>query len=219
MDYILNLITRYPALECVKDDVKLAVDSLYERVVRDEAKILICGNGGSAADAGHIAGELNKGFLKKRAIVGTGSNARQTEDCLRMQKVPPEIRDALQSRLQYGIPALSLCEMSAALSATINDNGADFMYAQLVQSLGHEGDFFIGISTSGNAKNVLYAAWTAYSKNLTTIALTGKDGGALARMCDIAIKVPETETYKIQELHLPVYHAICAELEERIFSR
>ncbi|MDR0539710.1 MAG: SIS domain-containing protein [Spirochaetaceae bacterium] len=212
MDHILNLITRYPALECVQKEITQAVCEMHDSLSRPPLKkILICGNGGSAADAGHIAGELNKGFLKKRPVTKAWGGLQ------RLEKVPPDIRDALLSRLQHGIPAISLCEMSAALSATINDNGAGFMYAQLVQSLGNAGDFFIGISTSGNAKNVLYAAWTACSKDLKTIALTGKDGGSLARMCDIAIRVPETETYKIQELHLPVYHALCAELEERFF--
>jgi D-sedoheptulose 7-phosphate isomerase len=214
MDHILNLITRYPALECIHHQVTRAV-GILENCYRKNGKLLVCGNGGSAADADHIAGELNKGFVKKRAL---DMSARK-----RFDFAPEPARTALLERLQRGLPAIPLTGMNAALSAVINDNGAEFMYAQMVHALCKEGDVFLGISTSGSAKNVVYACITAKAFGLSTIALsgggTGKDaGGALAQICDVSICVPETETYKIQEYHVPVYHAICLELEERFFN-
>ena len=202
MNYVLDTIKRYPILEGCKDDILAAVDAI-SKMHQNGKKLLLCGNGGSAADCEHISGEFLKGFLKKRPY----------------EKGELDLDDDILSKLQKGIPAIPLTSLSASLSAFNNDVDPDLNYAQLVQALGSAGDVFLGISTSGNAKNVSLAAKCAKAKGLITIGLTGEKGGLLKDICDICIKVPETETYKIQELHLPVYHAICAQVEENFFER
>ncbi len=202
MDYILDTVKRYPVLEGCKDDIQAAVDAIVN-MYKSGSKLLLCGNGGSAADSEHISGELLKGFLKKRPY----------------SQGELELDDEILSKLQKGISAIPLTSLSAFLTAFNNDVDPDLNYAQLVQALGRMGDVFMGISTSGNAKNVAYAAKTANAVGMLTIGLTGEKGGLLKEICDITIRVPENETYKIQELHLPVYHAICAQVEEEIFER
>lgn len=165
--------------------------------------LLLCGNCGSAADCEHISGELLKGFLLKRPLTDKEKN-----------RLPAEIAD----KLQGGIKAIPLTSLTALGTAFANDVDADLVYAQLVSVFGGENDVFLGISTSGNAKNVCAAAKVAKAKGMKTLSLTGIGGGRLGSICDLAIKVPENETYKIQELHLPVYHAVCAEVEEIIFG-
>lgn len=201
MKYVNELIERYPALAAVKEplaDAILAVD----RMALTGRKLLLCGNGGSAADCEHISGELLKGFLKKRPY-------KESE--------LPGLDPAVKDKLQKSIPAIPLTSLSASLTAFANDVDPALSYAQLVQALGQKGDVLIGLSTSGNAKNVCFAAETARALGMTVIALTGAGGGRLATLADIAIRVPETETFKIQELHLPVYHALCAQCEEDLF--
>jgi D-sedoheptulose 7-phosphate isomerase len=170
---------------------------------------LIAGNGGSASDAEHIAGELMKTFAKKREL--PGSFIRD------ITSVDEEISQYLIPRLQPGLPAIALSGHASLNTACINDIDGNITFAQQVYGYGKEGDVFLGISTSGNSKNVLYAAAVARAKKLKIIALTGAGGGILKRFADVCIRVPETETYKIQELHLPVYHLLCMMLEDHFF--
>ena len=190
-------------MRCCEQAIRDAIDAITE-MYANGAKLLLCGNGGSAADCSHIAGELLKGFLLKRPI--------------------PELDNAVSAdfpqckSLQRGICAISLPDQGAVLSAYANDEDADMVYAQLVYAMHGEGDLFLGLSTSGNSANVLLAARCAKNLGLKTIAMTGQHGGKLASVCDIVIAVPATETYLVQEYHLPVYHAICAQAEEILFG-
>lgn len=202
MNYVEDTVKRYPVLEACADDIQAAVQMISDMYERG-SKLLLCGNGGSCSDCEHISGEFLKGFLKKRPYA---------ENEL-------DLESEILQKLQKGIPAIPLTSLTASLSAFNNDVDPNLSYAQLVQALGSLGDVFLGISTSGNAKNVAFAAKTAKAKGLFTIGLTGEKGGLLKDICDICIKVPENETYKIQELHLPVYHAICAQVEENFFER
>lgn len=196
MNYVEDLVKRYPELSGCADSVRKVIDAIVD-CHKNGGKILLCGNGGSAADCEHISGELLKGFLKKRPYPDGD----------------PDFCD-----LQQGIAAIPLTSLSASLSAFANDVDPDQCYAQLTGALGKCGDVFVGISTSGNAKNVAAAARVAKKLGLKTVALTGEGGGALYDICDMTVRVPERETYKIQELHLPVYHAICAQVEEDIYG-
>ncbi len=202
MNYITDTLNRYPTLSVCEKNIIAAVDAICT-MYKNGNKLLLCGNGGSAADCEHISGEFLKGFMKKRPYDENELNLE--EDIL--------------TKLQKGIPAIPLTSLTASLSAFANDVDPMLCYAQLVGALGKENDVFLGISTSGNAKNVALAAKTAKALGIKTIALTGKNGGHLKDICDIVIIVPEDETYKIQELHLPVYHAICAQVEENLFIK
>ena len=173
-------------------------------------KLLVCGNGGSCSDAEHIVGELMKGFLKKRPI--------PAEKKAKMLELVPELADVGIDVLQQGLPAIALNSGAALTTAFANDCDPDLIYAQQVLGFGRRGDVFLGISTSGNAENVYAAAAVAKSLGLVTVALSGKTGGRLKEICDISIVVDEDETYMIQELHLPVYHALCATVEEHFFK-
>ena len=215
MDHILNLVTRFPALAGIQDSITEAF-CVMRNSFASGGKMLICGNGGSAADSGHIAGELLKGFIKQRSLPPEDGE-RLAAAAAGLGEKAATAAAALQAKLQRGLPAVSLCDMGAPLSAVINDTGAEFMYAQLVYALGKSGDVLLAISTSGRSKNVVYAALAARAFGLKTIALSGRTGGELAKICDVAIIVPEDETYKIQEYHLPVYHALCLALEEHFF--
>ena len=172
-------------------------------------KLLLCGNGGSAADCDHIAGELCKAFLKKRPIPASR--------CREMAALCPEVAPLLD-RLEDALPAIPLAAMTALLTAYGNDCEAELSFAQAVLSLGKPGDVLLAISTSGNSKNILAAAKVARAIGMQVIALTGKGGGALAALSDITIAVPEGETYRVQELHLPIYHYLCAKIEEHFFG-
>jgi D-sedoheptulose 7-phosphate isomerase len=208
MDYLQQLITRYKILETIKGSINSAFNLLVESY-KSGGKLLIAGNGGSAADSEHIVGELMKNFVKKRPL--------SPEFIAMVKKTSPEYSDYLISNLQPGLPAISLTGHPGLSSACINDTDAYITFAQQIVVLGKPGDVFLGISTSGNAKNVNYALLTAKAKGLKTIGLTGGSGGLLAKNADIAIIAPESETYKIQELHLPIYHALCLMLEEYFF--
>lgn len=199
MKHIDELIIRYPALKDCKSAITDATCAIVE-MHRNNGKLLLCGNGGSASDCEHISGELLKGFLLKR----------HTEIFLKDGTV--------QKSLQGGIASIPLPGFTTLVSAFSNDVDPSLVYAQLTYALGREKDVLLGISTSGNALNVVSAAKVASAMNMKTIGLTGKSGGKLKDLCDICICVPETETFKIQEYHLPVYHAICAQCEEEIFK-
>jgi D-sedoheptulose 7-phosphate isomerase len=179
------------------------------RVFESGGKILVAGNGGSAADCEHIVGELMKSFVKKRTLPAAYVAA--------LEKINPEIAQYLGPRIQPGLPAIALTGHTSLSSATLNDIDGNIVYAQQLYGYGKNGDLFIGISTSGNAKNVVYAAAAAKAKGINVIALSGGSGGELVRYADVSIIVPETETYKIQELHLPIYHTLCLMTEDHFF--
>lgn len=194
-----ELFKRYPALSECKADIIAARDLIID-TYRNKKKILVCGNGGSAADSEHIVGELMKGFMKKRSIND--------------KRIPERIRNNLQGAL----PAISLPSQTAVLSAFINDVSPDMMYAQLVYGYADENDLVMGISTSGNSKNIVNAIETAIAVGAKTLSLTGSRQSKLSEISTVTIRVPETETYKVQEYHLPVYHYLCAEAEQYFFS-
>ena len=204
-----DLLIRYPILAEIKDTIQEATDeiiSCYEK----GGKLMLCGNGGSAADCEHIVGELMKGFLKHRAV----SDAKRQE----MKANAPYLDDEIVSKLQCGLPAVSLPSMMALNTAFCNDVDPELIYAQPLMALAHKGDILIAISTSGNSKNVCVAAEVAKALGCKVIALTGNSGGKLKDISDICLCVGESETYKIQELHLPLYHYICAEVENHFFA-
>ena len=209
-DIIKNLIERYPVLEDFSRDIIRAYDVLCAAFSAGN-KLLIAGNGGSCADADHISGELMKGFVLKRQLTEDEKSA--------FYMVGTEGAD-IASHLQRGLPAIALSSGGALGTAFANDipNGAEYVFAQQVFVLGKRGDIFLGISTSGNSKNIINAAITAKAFGLSVISLTGKDGGRLAGIADVAIKAPESECYKVQELHLPIYHALCLMLEDKFFG-
>lgn len=203
-----ELIERYPCLASCTDDIGAAEKMLIE-CYSAGGKLLVCGNGGSSADADHIVGELMKGFKKPRRL--------SDEKKAHMKKVCPEISDSTLSLLQMGLPAISLSSATALNTAFSNDESAELVFAQSVFALGKAGDVLIAISTSGNSHNVVEAVKCAKAIGMKTVGLTGIGGGELKKLCDVCITVPERETYKVQELHLPVYHYICARLEEYFF--
>lgn len=196
-----RLFERYPELAGLKESIIDAYNALY-RTYKAGGKLLICGNGGSASDSEHIVGELMKGFYKKRAL-----------------------NDAMLAKLGQGseylqgtLTAIALTGHTALSTAFANDVDPEMVFAQQVYGYGRKGDVFLGISTSGNSRNVVNAAKVAKALNLTVIALTGPKGGELAKICDVLINVPGETTGDIQEHHLPVYHALCAMLEEKFFG-
>ncbi len=203
------LIQRYPQLEDCKNDILLAFELLKECYSNDN-KLLVCGNGGSAADAEHIVGELMKGFKKQRKI--TPNKSRELID------IHAEMGKILAENLQGALSAIALDGHMALSTAYMNDCEPLLCFAQQVNGYGCCGDVLLGISTSGNSKNVLYAAITARARGLKVIGLTGFKESKLSNLADVCIRVPETETYMIQELHLPVYHCLCLMLEEEFFG-
>lgn len=204
--YIDELAERYPELASLKSNIKEATDIIVECYNRG-GKVLICGNGGSAADAEHISGELLKGFVLKRTPDG--------EELKRLEDVLGD--DA--KKLQRGIPAIPLTSLTSVLSAFANDVDPVLVYAQLVYALGKASDVLVCLSTSGNSKNVVEAARTAAALGISTVALTGESESKLSEICDVTINAPEHETFKVQEYHLPIYHAICAEVERILFDK
>ena len=204
-----ELINRYPKLCVCEKAINDAMDMLVSCFVGG-GKLLLCGNGGSCADCEHIAGELMKGFLNKRHL-SDDKKAKMLAEC-------PEITEETLDKLQGGLPAISLPSFTALNTAFANDVDASLVYAQGVYALGRRGDVLIAISTSGNSQSVVEAARVAKAIGVKVIALTGLGGGALGKIADVSICVPETETYKIQELHLPVYHYLCAKAEEHFFD-
>jgi D-sedoheptulose 7-phosphate isomerase len=210
MNRILEeLMQRCPALEVCREDIQKAFELICESYAAG-GKLMACGNGGSCSDSAHIVGELMKGFLKKRPIKESLKK--------RMLEQYPSLNAELLDKLQCGLPALSLCSLTALNSAVCNDIDPDLIYAQSVFGLGNKGDILICISTSGNAKNVCAAAEIAKASGIHVIGLTGSAGGKLKEIADICICAPEMETYKIQELHLPIYHYLCATVEAYFFD-
>lgn len=209
MKYIDQLIERYPSLEICKQDIEKAAQILINSYEKD-GKLLIAGNGGSCADSDHITGELLKSFCKKR--IPDSKLIKQ------IKKVDEESGEYLENRLQGSLPAIALTNNTALMTASLNDVDGNAMFAQQVNGYGKKGDVFLGISTSGNSKDIIYATAVAKAKGLYTIALTGKDGGKLAKISDVSIIVPQNETFMIQELHLPVYHALCLQVEEHFWE-
>jgi len=201
MDVFDDLIVRYPQLKSCEGEIAKAFDILLT-CYRDGGKVLTCGNGGSAADAEHIVGELLKKFRKHRDI-----------DACVAAKLPPD----LVAKLEGALPAVSLVSMSGIMTAFANDVAWETAFAQQVLGLGRQGDVLIALSTSGNSANCVNAALVAKAKGVNVIAMTGGKRGKLGEIADATIAVPELETYKIQELHLPVYHALCAALEDSLF--
>jgi len=206
-NYVNLMIEHHPALEVCRKDVESAVEAVLT-MHKNGGKLLLCGNGGSAADCEHIAGELLKGFLLKRTPEGD-LHGRLAETM--------GVENA--EKLQRGVSAVPLPSLVGVGSAFCNDVDPALVYAQLVLAMGRPEDVLLCISTSGNSKNVVYAAKAAKALGIRTVALTGGTGGQLRDLCDIVICVPETETYRIQEYHLPVYHALCAQMEEVLFGK
>lgn len=194
-----GLLERYPVLEECESSISAALE-LIINTYKNGGKILVCGNGGSCSDSEHIVGELMKGFLLRRPV----------ED----ERIPERIR----CKLQGALPAISLPSQSAILSAYINDVDPEMMYAQLVYGYAKKGDLVMGISTSGNSKNVVNAIETAKALGVNTLSLTGRSDSKMSQISDVTVQVPETETFKVQELHLPVYHYLCAEAERFFFE-
>ena len=194
-----ELLERYPKLNVCATDIEKAL-ALMVDTYKNDGKILVCGNGGSASDADHIVGELMKGFKLPRKVT--------------YEEIPQNLREKLQGAL----PAISLCSQTPLMTAIANDNDADMIFAQQVYGLAKTDDLLIAISTSGNSKNVVNAVEVAKALRVKVVALTGENGGLLKEMSDVTICAPSTETYKIQEYHLPIYHYLCAKVEEEFFK-
>jgi len=198
---IENLLERRPELESCKSDIRAACKLLLN-CFRQGHQVLLCGNGGSAADCEHIAGELVKRFSRPRPL----------SEELR-KKLGPD----LSKNLHGALPALSLPSMVGFTTAFVNDDTPEYAFAQQVVAFGKPGDILLGISTSGNSKNIVHAINTANSLGLHTIGLTGRSGGELSSICELSIRVPATEVPRVQELHLPVYHTLCQVVEDTLF--
>lgn len=207
--HIEALIKRYPILKSIEKDIVEAY-ILLEKCYKAGGKILIAGNGGSAADAEHMAGELMKRFRSPRPIDEELANRLKTIDSVR--------GEALAKNLECSLMAIPLVAHEALTTAYINDVDGLGVFAQQLFGYGRKGDVFLGISTSGNSENILNAAVVAKALGICVLGLTGVSGGQLLEFCDVCIKVPEEETYLIQELHLPVYHCLCLMLEEKFFG-
>ena len=209
MRHIDLLVERYPSLESAKNDI-VAAYLLLEESYKNGGKLLVAGNGGSAADAEHIVGELMKGFKLPRKPGTAFAEKLVAEN--------HELGSVLAENLQGALPAIALDGHPALSTAYMNDCEPLLCFAQQVNGYGKTGDVFLGISTSGNSKNVLFAATTAHAKGLKVIGLTGAKDSKLKDMSDVCIKAPQTETYMIQELHLPIYHCLCLMLEDKFFN-
>lgn len=207
-NYILEeLFNRYHKLDVLKDEIYNAAEALVQ-AFKNGGKVLVCGNGGSCADADHIVGELMKSFEVKKSLDVTLRK--------KLLEISPDRGKMLAEKLQQAWPAVSLTVHQSLITAIANDIHGDVIYAQQVVGLGNPGDVLIGLSTSGNSKNVIDALIVAKAKGLTTIGLTGKTGGKMKEWCDILINVPETRTAYVQELHLPIYHTICMMVEKEL---
>lgn len=202
------LIKRYSSLSPARQSI---IDSylLMEESFANGGKLLVCGNGGSAADSEHIVGELMKGFKKSRKM--------SEKFALELKKANPEMGSVLADNLQGTLPAIALDGHNALSTAYMNDCEPLLCFAQQVNGYGNSGDVFLGISTSGNSKNVLYAATVARAKGMKVIGLTGAKDSNLSNFADVCVKATNTETYMIQELHLPIYHCWCLMLEDKFF--
>lgn len=196
-----------PELQEISEQINAIIETMVQRF-RDGKKVLICGNGGSAADCDHIVGELVKAFKKPRALPPELSSELTKES---------KYGNTLIEKLQGGVPAISLSAQVSLLTAMINDVGGEFIFAQQVVAYGQSGDILIGISTSGNSKNVLYAAAVARAMGMYTIGLTGAKGGEMLTEFDCTVRAPSNLTEDIQDVHSMIYHAICAGIEEELW--
>lgn len=209
MKHLDELIERYPEIESCKASIEKAYNCIKESY-SSGGKLLVAGNGGSASDSEHIVGELMKSFVLPRKL-----DDNYKDELIKADSV---LGTELADKLQGALPAIALVDHVALSTAYLNDVDPLLGFAQQVNGYGVKDDVFLGITTSGNSKNILYANTVAKAKGLKTIALTGKDGGKIKDMADITIVVPENETFKIQERHLPIYHCLCLMLEECFFG-
>lgn len=207
--HIEVLTNRYPALEPIRQDIVNAYLIMENCYIRD-GKLLLAGNGGSASDSEHIAGELMKQFKIPRPVTD--------EFAAKLKAVDPIRGEELSRNLECSLMAIPLVSHEALTTAYINDVNGQDVFAQQLFGYGRNGDVFLGISTSGNSKNVINAAVVARAIGIQVIGLTGASGGQLEEVADVCVKVPETETYMVQEMHLPIYHCWCLMLEERFFG-
>lgn len=206
--HIELLVERYPSLAPIKDDIVAAYLLLAESY-QNGGKLLIAGNGGSAADAEHMVGELMKSFKLRRKVENDFAQKLIAED--------QELGKVLAENLQGALPAIALDGHLSLSTAYMNDCEPLLCFAQQVNGFGRPGDVFVGISTSGNSKNVLYAAVAARAKGMKVLGLTGANDSKLKELSDVCIQVPQTETYMVQELYLPIYHCLCLMLEDKFF--
>lgn len=207
-EIINEMIGRYPALESCKEDIENACSAVID-CYSNNGLLLLCGNGGSCADADHIVGELMKSFEKRRPV------EKDLEEGL--ISVSNTRGATIAQQLQHALPAISLNAHNALISAISNDVDPSLVYAQQIAGYGRKGDVLIAISTSGNSQNIVDAVITAKAKGLTVIGLTGQSGGEMKQYCDIPICVPSVNTAEVQEFHLPIYHTICKTVENRFF--
>ena len=203
-----NLIERYPLLGGVKEEISAACE-LLRTTYTQGGKLLLCGNGGSAADCDHIVGELMKSFKLKRPISNTLTAT--------LNKMGEDGR-FIAPLLEQPLTAISLCEHNSLTTAYENDRCPDTIFAQQLLGHGKKGDVLLVLTTSGNSKNCIYAATLAKAMGISVISITGTTGGKISTLSDVSIKLPESETYLVQELTLPIYHYICAELEKHFFT-
>lgn len=207
--YLENLIRRYPVLESVSRELAAGYEMLEDCYARG-GKVLIAGNGGSAADAEHMVGELMKGFCSRRPVPEAFRE--------KLRAAHPELGAALGENLEGALRAIALVTHESLSTAYLNDRDPYGIFAQQLYGLGDSGDVFLGISTSGNSRNILNAAVVAKAKGMRVLGLTGHGGGKLAGLADLTVKAPGLETYEVQELHLPIYHCWCQMLEARFFG-
>jgi len=204
--YIDDLVARYPKLAPLAEPIAQAVTMLCQ-CYHGGGKIMVCGNGGSASDSDHIVGELMKSFVLRRAIPEDDAGRLRAVNC-----------EQIAGALQRGIPSIALSSNNALLTAIGNDTDPHLLFAQQVYVYGRPGDVLLGLSTSGNSRNVVHAMQVARAFGVRTIGLTGSRPAQLDELCDVCLKVPETETFKAQEYHLPIYHALCLAVEEQVFG-
>jgi D-sedoheptulose 7-phosphate isomerase len=209
VDAVAATVDQYPDLDACREEIVAAVRTITD-AYREGGTLLCCGNGGSAADADHLVGELLKSFERERPL----SEPARAE----LTDAYPERGPALAESLQGALPAVSLSSQSVFLTAFANDVGAEAAFAQQVHAYGDSGDVLVGFSTSGTSGNVLDAMRVANVRGLHTVGLTGGDGGEFPSLCDVTVAVPRTDTAAVQELHRPVYHAICRALEGAFFG-
>ncbi len=204
-----QLCERYPSLTTVKPAIEEACNQMIA-CYENGGKVLVCGNGGSCSDSNHIVGELMKSFELKRPI--------SSEIQEKLAVIDPKRGRYLASHLQQGLPAISLTAQTALITAVANDIDGEVIFAQQVIGYGRPNDILIGISSSGNSRNVLDACMVAKAMNLKVIGLTGETGGKMKEYCDILVNVPGRRTFMVQELHLPVYHLLCLAVENHFFG-
>lgn len=209
VDYIQEMVERHPSLEPVAELVRKAC-ALMIHTYEQGGKLLVCGNGGSAADSEHIVGELMKGFLLHRPL--------KQEERQKLARISGD--DYLADHLQRALPAISLVSHPALSTAFANDVAADMVFAQQVYGYGQPGkDLLIALTTSGNSANVVRAAQVSRAMGIAAVGITGAGGGKLAELCDVCICLPAQSTPQVQELTLPVYHALCAQVEDYFFGQ